>query len=101
MKKMIVFYKWRSYHVGIAAEAFAAGMFAHAGFDVSVQYGANQPDYDLIVKREDKFLAISVKGSQDGGWGLTQGYLKNGNYHKAVDDGMRNKERKHFFVCSV
>jgi hypothetical protein len=39
------------FHVGVAAEAFAAGMFAQAGYDVSVQYGANQPEYDLLVSR--------------------------------------------------
>jgi hypothetical protein len=38
----------RQYHVGVAAEAFAAGLFAQAGCDVLVQYGANQPLYDRI-----------------------------------------------------
>ncbi len=33
-----------SYHVAVAAEAFAAGLFARCGLDVSVQYGANQPE---------------------------------------------------------
>jgi len=39
------------YPVGVAAEAFAAGLLApdQAGCDVSVQYGANQPEYDLIA----------------------------------------------------
>ncbi len=36
-----------SFHVGVAAEAFAAGLFARCELDVSVQYGANQPEYDL------------------------------------------------------
>jgi hypothetical protein len=66
------------FHVGVAAEAFTAGLFAQAGCDVSVQYGANQPEYDLIVSRDDRFLKISVKGSQDGGWGLIQSYKKQG-----------------------
>ena len=35
-----------SWHVGVAAEACAAGQFARCGLDVSVQYGANQPAYD-------------------------------------------------------
>ena len=39
------------YHVKVAAEAFAAGLFAQAGCDVLVQYGADQPKYDLIVSR--------------------------------------------------
>ena len=38
-----------SWHVGVAAEAFAAALFARYGYDVSVQYGANQPEYDLIA----------------------------------------------------
>lgn len=39
------------YHVAVAAEAFAAGLFAQAGWDVLVQYGANQPQYDLVITR--------------------------------------------------
>lgn len=66
--------KISSWHVGVSAEAFAAAMFARSGYDVSVQYGANQPEYDLIAVNEDKMLKISVKGSQDGAWGLTQSY---------------------------
>jgi len=53
----------KSWHVGIAAEAFAAGMFARCGYDVSVQYGANQPEYDLMIASGEKVLKISVKGS--------------------------------------
>jgi hypothetical protein len=60
-----------AYQVGVSAEAFAAALFARAGFHVSVQYGANQPGYDLIVEKKKKAYLISVKGSQDGGWGLT------------------------------
>src|SRR5260370_5861481 len=60
------------WHVSVAAEAFAAALFARCGVDVAVQYGANQPEYDLVVSRDDKMLKVSVKGSQDGGWGLTQ-----------------------------
>lgn len=55
--------KMKSWHVGIAAEAYAAGLFARCGYDVSVQYGANQPEYDIIVANNDKILKISVKGS--------------------------------------
>lgn len=40
-----------SYQVGIAAEAFVASLFARYGYDVSVQYGANQSEYDLVVIR--------------------------------------------------
>ena len=77
--------KVSSWHIGVAAEAFVAAQFARYGIDVSVQYGANQPEYDLIATRGDQMLKISVKGSQDGGWGLTQGYIKNGDYHEAID----------------
>ncbi|MCC6971877.1 MAG: hypothetical protein IT434_16830 [Phycisphaerales bacterium] len=77
-----------SYHVAVAAEAFAAGLFARCGLDVSVQYGANQPEYDLVVTRGEKMLKVSVKGSQTGRWGLTQSQLAeigNADYHGAID----------------
>ena len=77
--------KISSWHVGVAAEAFAAGLFACCGLDVSVQYGADQPEYDLIIARGEKMLKVSVKGSQDGGWGLTQSYCENADYHRAAD----------------
>jgi Holliday junction resolvase-like predicted endonuclease len=79
--------KITSYQVGIAAEAFAAGLFARLGYDVSIQYGANQPEYDLMVAKGDEILKVSVKGSQDGSWGLTQGHLTKGkaNYKEAAD----------------
>lgn len=73
------------YHVGVSAEAFAAALFARCDCDVLVQYGANQPEYDLVVSRDTKSIKVSVKGSQDGGWGLTQSYLKQANYHAAID----------------
>lgn len=76
----------RSYHVGVAAEAFAAGFFAQAGCDVLVQYGANQPEYDLVVTRGKVARHISVKGSQDTGWGLIQNYKSvERGYHAAAD----------------
>ena len=52
-----------SWHVGVAAEAFAAAVFARYGYDVSVQYGANQPEYDLIAVSGDRMLKLSVKGT--------------------------------------
>src|SRR5258707_11912424 len=73
------------WHIKIAAEAFAAGLFARCGFDISIQYGADQPEYDLMVVKGEKLLKVSVKGSQDGSWGLTQSQLKNADYHAAVD----------------
>lgn len=76
-----------AFHIGVAAEAFAAGQFARFGFDVSVQYGANQPGYDLVVSRKTGLMRVSVKGSQDGSWGLTQSFLTKGlaDYHAAID----------------
>jgi hypothetical protein len=55
-----------------AAEAFAAAQFARFGYDVSVQYGANQPEYDLVVAEGGRMLKVSVQGSADGCWDLTQ-----------------------------
>lgn len=70
----------------IAAESYAACLLAQAGYDVLVQYGANQPDYDLVANKGGKFLPISVKGSQDGGWMLAVKYKsKDTSYHQAID----------------
>jgi Holliday junction resolvase-like predicted endonuclease len=54
--------------VATAAEAFAAAQFARFGYDVSVQYGAD----DLIIAEGERMLKISVMGSADGGWNLAQ-----------------------------
>ena len=89
-----------SWHVGVAAEAYAAALFARFGYDVSVQYGANQPEYDLIAVDGDKILKISVKGSQDGGWGLTQGYKKGCDYHEATAKWLAAHHKKTVF-CLV
>lgn len=84
------------WHVGVAAEAFTAAMFARCGYNVFVQYGANQPGYDLIVDHDSQSLKVSVKGSKDGGWGLCQGYLERGkaDYHDAINRWLaRHKPR--------
>ncbi|HEY3899671.1 MAG TPA: group I intron-associated PD-(D/E)XK endonuclease [Chthoniobacter sp.] len=65
-----------NWHVGTAAEAIAAAQLARCGWDVSVQYGANQPEYDLIAAKGDLMLKVSVKGSNNGEWGLTQSFLE-------------------------
>jgi hypothetical protein len=75
--------KVKPWFIGIAAEAFVAGMFARCGYKVSVQYGANQPEYDLMIEKNDKIMKLSVKGSQDGGWGLTQSFKKGNDYFEA------------------
>lgn len=77
--------KISSWQVSVAAEAAVAMVFARAGWNVSVQYGANQPEYDLMVENGQAVLKVSVKGSQDGEWGLTQRLLKDANYHGAID----------------
>lgn len=89
-----------SWHVGVAAEAFAAALFARYGYDVSVQYGANQPEYDLIAVSGEKMLKISVKGSQDGSWGLTQSYKKGCDYHEAIAKWLSDHHKKTIF-CLV
>jgi hypothetical protein len=95
MKKAI-----SSWHVGIAAEAFAAGLFARCGYDVSVQYGANQQEYDLVVVRGELMLKVSVKGSQDGGWGLTQNFKKGVSYHDAAKTWL-HRHKKGTIYCLV
>ena len=76
----------------IAAEAYTASLLARCGYDVSVQYGANQPDYDLIAVKSDRILLISVKGSQDGGWMLAVKHKKQGvTYHQAIDDWLKRQ----------
>ena len=91
-----------SWHVGVAAEAIAAAQFARCGLDVSVQYGANQPEYDLIVSRGDSLMKVSVKGSQDGSWGLCQSFLraKTADYHTAIDRWLERHRKKTVF-CFV
>ena len=41
-----------SWHVGVAAEAMVAAQFARYGYDVSVQYGADQPEYEIADRAE-------------------------------------------------
>ena len=89
-----------SWHVGVSAEAYTAAIFARYGYDVSVQYGANQPEYDLIAVSGDRMLKISVKGSQDGGWGLTQSYKKGCSYHEAIEKWLAAHHKKTVF-CLV
>lgn len=89
-----------SWQVATAAEAFAAAQFARCGWDVSVQYGANQPEYDLVAVDRDRVLKVSVKGSKDGGWGLTQSHIANADYHAAADAWLVKHSRKTVF-CLV
>jgi len=88
------------WHVAVAAEAVAAAMFARCGVDVSVQYGANQPEYDLIVARGEKLLKVSVKGSQDGAWGIGQSLLKNADYVAAIE-AWKRRHKPRTVLCFV
>lgn len=80
-----------AYHVAVAAEAYAAAAFARAGYEVSVQYGANQPGYDLVAVKGKKILKVSVKGSQNGGWALLAKYKKGRTWKAAVDEWLANQ----------
>src|SRR6267154_1213474 len=86
------------HRVSVAAEGFAAGLLAHAGYDVLVQYGANQPDYDLVAAKSNRVLKVSVKGSQQGGWGLTQSYLVNADYFGAADAWLKKQSGVDIFI---
>jgi Holliday junction resolvase-like predicted endonuclease len=74
-----------SHQVAVAGEAHAASLFARAGFDVLIQYGPNQPNYDLIASRAGIAVPISVKASRKAGWGLIQSYKKGRTYTDAAD----------------
>jgi len=87
------------HQVSVAAEAFAAGVFAQAGCDVSVQYGANQPGYDLIICREKKIRKVSVKGNKDGGWVLAIGHKKiNPTYSATIDAWYKEQDTETIFA---
>lgn len=83
----------------IAAESYSACLLARAGYDVLVQYGANQPHYDLVANKGDRFLPISVKGSQDGGWMLAVHYKRGSqSYHEAIDKWLSAQRRDAVFL---
>jgi hypothetical protein len=82
------------HQVDVAAESLVASLLSQAGYDVSVQYGANQPGYDLVAVKRDvtplRTLLVSVKGTQVSGWMFSAGHLTKDNggegmYHKAAD----------------
>jgi len=83
----------------VAAEAFAAGVFAQAGYSVFVQYGANQPGYDFAVISDDrKAMQVSVKGSTDGWWLLTA-KEKGKTYQQAYEEWI--KKNRGLVFCLV
>lgn len=69
----------------IAAESYTACLLARSGYDVLVQYGPNQPEFDLMAVKGERKLPISVKGSQDGGWMLGTAFKRGVTYHIAID----------------
>ncbi len=73
-----------THHVEVAAESLAASLMSQLGWDVLVRYGANLPEYDILATKEGRIVKVSSKGSQDGGWGLTQGYKKGKSYKDAA-----------------
>ncbi|MDP1956480.1 MAG: hypothetical protein Q8K71_18605 [Polaromonas sp.] len=79
------------YQVNVAAEAFAAVAMSEAGYDVAMQYGTTQPDWDLVATKGARTLKVQVKGSQTGGWGLFQGNISDANYHGALDGWLANQ----------
>ena len=89
-----------SWHVAIAAEAATAMLFARCGWDVSVQYGANQPEYDLVAVRADAILKVSVKGTQMAGWGLAQAFVRKADYHRAINIWLE-RHKPHTALCLV
>jgi Holliday junction resolvase-like predicted endonuclease len=83
----------------IAAESYTACLLAQAGYDVLVQYGANQPHYDLVAVKDKRILKISVKGSQDGGWMLAVRYKKDSvDYHEAIENWLSNQRDDVVFI---
>ena len=90
--------RMNKHQTAVAAEAFTAGAFAQAGYSVFVQYGANQPGYDLIVSNADTTMHVSVKGSTNGEWILTKKDV-NGTYGQALDDWILRNGR--FVFCLV
>jgi Holliday junction resolvase-like predicted endonuclease len=90
--------KSNSWLVSIAAESAVAMVLARSGWNVSVQYGANQPEYDLLAEQNGSVLRVSVKGSQDGGWGLTQSLLADANYHAAADAWLARHSAKTIYA---
>ena len=89
------------YQVGVAAEAFAACLLSQSGCDVSIQYGANQPGYDLTASKCGRVLHVSVKGSQDGGWGLSQRFKNSGTSYLDAAELWCAAQAAHLTFCFV
>ena len=94
--------KLTKYHTATAAEAIAAAQFARLGCNVAVQYGANQPEYDLTIDDGSRRpLCVSVKGIRGKSWPLAASLKKNGvSYHGAIDAWVE-KHRVGTVICLV
>ncbi len=80
-----------SHQVSVAGEAYAACLFAQAGCDVLIQYGANQPGYDFVAQLGEHSVRVSVKATQLNGWGLIGRYKKGRTYHEAAEEWFNNQ----------
>lgn len=90
----------------MAAEALTCAAFARAGCEVSVQYGANQLGYDLVVARGTDSRLVSVKGSQDGGhtWLLASptAPIPNEHWHAhQLVDAWKQTQPSGVWICLV
>src|SRR5208337_4468052 len=83
---------------GIAAESYTACLLAQCGYDVLVQYGPNQPDYDLIAVKDKRILPVSVKGSQNAEWMLAVHFVKRGDYHAAIDQWLSSQREDVVYI---
>ena len=88
----------KKHDVAVAAEAYAAALFAQAGYSVFVQYGANQPGFDLLVSNDNKVIHVSVKGSSDGEWKLASKQAGQ-TYQLALADW--TNQNKNYIFCFV
>lgn len=80
--------KSSTWPITVGAEGIAAAQFARCGFDVLVQAGHDKPWYDLVITKAGNLLKVSVKGSDDGRWCLTESY-RTGNLGGRKTDPQR------------
>jgi len=86
------------HQVSVAAESFATASFARGGYDVFVQYGPNQPGYDLLVSNKRKVLHVSVKGSMDPkGW-IISTKKKGKSYKESLNEWYENNKDFLFYL---
>jgi Holliday junction resolvase-like predicted endonuclease len=72
-------------------------MFARLGYNVAVQYGANQPEYDLMVNKGTKILMVSVKGTQEPGWLLAAKKKHQKSVYEQIDIWLKGHTEKTIF----